>query len=196
MPLVLIRDPDDINRLAKFDNKFRVPMVVDSAHHEVHEGCAYLATLLNTSMASGSTSIIAFKTPNTTTQLHFIFEFASKAEAHMELIEGPTWSTGSGSQLSIINRDRNSADTSLVLEDTGGGFTATSNLISDPTTFTGTSILEVPYTWSTKQADTGKGRDLSEFILKQNSTYGLRLIADAASNAGQITLNWYEHTPE
>lgn len=195
MSLVLIRDPKNIKRLAEFDPKTKSLRVTVSPHSEIHEGGAYVTDVATTTLANGSTVSLAFKTPNTTTEIHMVAAFASKAEGHISILENATWTGSTGSQNIIYNRDRNNSKISIVQENTDSAFTATSNAVVNPAALTGT-IIHSFYTWSTKQADTGKERDSNEFDLKINTVYAFRLTADAASNAGQIILNWYEHTPE
>ena len=163
-------------------------------HHEIHNGDSFVTDTVDADMGNGATLILAFRTPNTAKWSHMIVGFGSKAAAHLDVIEGPTWNNQSGAQNPIYNRDRNSATSSTLLEDQSGpAFSATDNVILNPTGLAGGTIIHDLYTWSDKKVTT-KDRDQAEIILDQDTQYAIRLTADAATNAGQVILNWYEHT--
>ncbi len=67
-------------------------------------------------------------------------------------------------------------------------------MILNPTGFAiGTAIDEV-YTFGEKEKVQAGGRGTKEWMLEQNTQYAVRLTSDVSSNAGQIILDWYEHT--
>lgn len=181
-----------------FDHEVRDPLagaqvVISTPHHEVHEQCAFICDVVDTSMGLNDTLILAWKTMSAPKYMHFIMRFASKAAAHIELLEGPTWDNQSGAQIPIFNRARFGIKTSVVLEDqSSGGFTATENMNANPTTLAGGTVVHDFYDWSDHKT-TAKDRDSDEIILKADTQYAVVLTADAAVNAGQLLLTWYEH---
>jgi len=178
------------------DEAFNVLAAIDVPHREVHEGHSFVTNTVDTDMDAAATLILAFKTPNTPAWGHMIASFGAKATGHMDIIEGPAWTNQTGSQNPIYNRDRNSALKSAILEDqSSAAFTATENVILNPTGLTGGTIIQSIYSWSDKKTTT-KDRDQAEIILAQDTQYAVRYTSDGATNAGELILNWYEHANE
>jgi len=190
---VTIQDPTDSTRLAELDNLGKWMVSIDESHHEIHEGDSFTANSADTSMALSDTLILAFKTPDTTKWVHLIASYTSKAAGHVDIFEGPTWDASSGSQLPVYNSERNSSNTTAVLEDTTGVFTDTNNIVLNPTTFAGGTAIRTLYVFAAKSSGGGE-RNTEEIILKQGTTYGICFTADAGSNAADVHLTWYEHT--
>lgn len=192
------QDPDDSTRRGEFDNMFKVPIVIDVAHHEVHEGDAFSAQVADSTesgMGDGETLVLAFKTPTGTKLCHMLMEFTTLTGGYLELYEGPTWDNSSGSQSPIYNRRRmTSMSSSILLENTTGTFAATDNLVLDPTTFVAGTSLHKHHGWGAKNRFSGQGRDVAEWILKADTTYAAFFMSTASSNKAQIFLNWYEHS--
>lgn len=193
---VVLQDPTDSSRQAHLDNIHLAPVVTDITHHQVHEGESFECEAHDIDMGSADTIVLAFKTPSGPKQIHLAVAYASKADAHVDLLEAPTWTASSGTQKTIFNRFRDSAEASVVLEDKGtGSFVASDNMIQDPDSLAGGEIVDSSYNWSDRKT-TFSDRGDSEFVLKVNTQYAVRLTADAGTNAGQIKLSWYEHPPE
>lgn len=188
---VYLVDPSDSSRIAEFDSKFKVPVIIISEHHEIHEGDSYIAD----KEVTAASLDLAFKVPAGTKRMHLIFQWATESKAHIEIHEGRTWTAGTGSTVTIFNRDRNSGSTSQVEEDTGGAFAANMAVVQDPTGQAGGTIIHDEYVWSDKR-QTVRNRDVAEFILKNNETYVVKLTSDDGAKGLHTALHWYEHTDE
>lgn len=170
-------------------------VVIDYAHHEAHEGDAFETTAVDTAMGDGDDIVLAFKTPAGTKRMHLLVEFATAAGGHVDILEGPTWTNQSGSLNPIFNRKREvSMGSSGVLEDQAqAGFVASDNMILDPTSLAGGTLIHTHYTFgSNKTPATGRG--VTEWLLKPDTQYAIRITADGVSNGCQLRLEWYEHT--
>ncbi len=187
----ILQDPDDSTRLAEFDNKFQVPVVIDVEHHEIHEGNTYIIDV----STIGTSVDFSFKTSSSTKKVHMIFQWAAESKAHIELYEGRTWSAGSGSTATIYNRDRNSLNNSQIQENTTGTFATNMFLVVNSTGQAGGNIIHDEYVWSDKK-ETNRNRDINEFILKVNETYVAKVTSDDGNKGLHIVLHWYEHTDE
>lgn len=167
---------------------------IDFPHHEAHEGDSFISDAVSGSLGLNDTLSLAFKTPDSTKLAHIIFGLVTKAAGHICIIEGASWDNQSGSLNPIFNRRRESLNNSILLEDSGQAtFTATDNIILDPTNITGGTEIHDLYTFQ-QQNTTFERRDDREFILKPDTTYVFQYVADSGANAGQIILIWYEHT--
>ena len=166
----------------------------NDSHRHIHEGNFYSAKVADTSMTVNDTLRICFKTPNTTKWMHMLADYTGKAAGYFSIVEGATWTASTGTQLVPRNGDRNSTNTTGALEDTTGTFTA-SKVLYNPTgysTVAGTTIVTV-YNFAAKSV-LDRMRDEEELVLDQNQTYAFEYRATAASNAGELHLNWYEVT--
>lgn len=156
----------------------------------------------NASWAGGATTLedgaeadrivaLAFKTPNTTKRLHLTAEWISEDKAHFEVYEGRTWTTSTGSQLSVYNRRRDGAVTTTVLEDTTGAFVDNNAVVKNPVGLAAGTKLFSEYTWANKN-EVGRVHTMDEIVLKGNSTYSFELTSDAGLKSSFIRLRWYE----
>lgn len=195
---VSLQDPNDAARQGEFDTLFKIPVVIDVAHHEIHAGDSFHACGTDTSMGNSDTLILAFKTASGTKRIHLFHSFITLTGGHFEIIEGPTWTNQTGTKQPIYNRKREaSMNSSSLLEDQAQvGFVASDNMILNPTGLSGGTAIHTHYAYGQKNQFTGRGRDIEEMILKPDTQYAIRFTADAASNAAQMLLDFYEHQDE
>lgn len=193
---VILADPKDTSRQAEFDPLFKAPLIIDIGHHEIHEGDAFLCAYADTSMSNGDTFIIAFKTPSGTKRVHLLYAINTLAGGHLDIYKDSTWDASSGSLLPVYNHfQENSPKSSVILEDQStGSFIANDNAILDPTTPShGTKVIPSEYVFGNNQK-TGETRSTAEIVLEVDTLHTVLFTADGNSNAGQVKLNWYEHT--
>jgi len=170
---------------------------ITAAHHEIHEGDAYSFILTETTMQTTETINVAFKTPPSTTKfIHMIVEFSTRAGGLLEIIEAPTWTNQTGTIGVVLNANRNSSNTSNLLEDEtttiftagGVGYGVTTILTTNAT------VIESRYAWGANRVP-AVDRSLFENILLADTQYVVRFTADGNTNGGQIHMRWYEHLP-
>lgn len=165
--------------------------VIDYHHHEIHEGDVFTAEVHTT---SGTAVNIAFKTAAGTKRAHMTFSFSNESKCHMEVLEGATWTTNTGTVFAPVNQNRGSANTSMLLEDKSAtpSFTEAGVLTDVTVATTGTTVREI-YSFVSKQT----GGDLStreELVLDPDETYIIRLTSDDGAKGMQQRIEWYEHT--
>jgi len=165
----------------KKDGTTGVDIVIDYAHHEVHDGSSfYYHDVI--SLGNGAAQNYLITTPNTTKWGHFGLEIDfNDGAGTIELFEDSD-RTGTTAQ-TVFNRHRNSATTATITVHKGksGGTTD------------GTRII-----WKRHGAGktTGGGSETAEeCVLKQNSKYLLTVTnATTSTNNISVILRWYEHT--
>jgi len=161
-------------------------------HHMIHAGCSFHSDTTDLTMGLNETLILAFKTPPSR-KVHINLGFVTTGDAHLDIIEAPTWTNQTGTLIPIYNRNRNSAAVSNILEDQGqASFVASENLNLNPTGLTGGTILNQFYTFGEVQKVLAGGEENQVWVLDQDTQYAIRLVSDVGSNKGQIILNWYE----
>ncbi len=178
--LILIDEFGTIARMAG-DNLFAgSPVVVASEHHEIHCGDSYeLGRIVN--LVNGASTDILIIVPNEAVKrFHFIWSLEAEGEATATLYEGATVSAN-GTALSIFNRERNSSNVDYL----GAYHTPT-------VTGTGTAI-EQHKVGSGNKVGGSAGR-ADEWILKNNTTYLLRVANETAvNNWVDIKCDYYVH---
>lgn len=178
--------------------------VIDNAHVEIHEGDSYSAQYsVTTGAALGARSGLYFKTPPSTAgkTIHLIAEFAATLGSDFRILEAPTIAANTGSHANaIINRNRNSSKTSLVLDNANtpaaNKFTTLTEaqIAGDGTFALGTVLRTAPVlAGSGPFAAGGVSRDTQEYVLKFDTKYILLLTTTTASATTHwILADWYE----
>lgn len=156
------------------DNYFSgVPVFIDEEHHEIHCGDSYSVSR-SVDLANGASDDILVIVPNEqgTGQnqklYHLLISYLTELETHYYLYEGPTV-TGNGTQLTAYNRNRNSLNTTGLTFYFGPTVTGTGTLIKERHHGSGRS----------SGSDT---RDAGEWVLKNNTSYLIRLTNATANN--------------
>ena len=172
---------------------------VSFAHHECHDGDCFVADFADATMADTETIVLALKTMPDPKQMHLVMEFTTLVGGNLELCEGVTWTAETGTEVEIINRRRRaSMDSSGLLANVAqAGFVAADVLVANPTglnTGSATCMHHI-FAWGTQaRGSTGGNRDIEEFINMADTAYSLMFTATGNSNAGQVIMNWYEHS--
>ena len=156
-------------------------------HHEIHAGSHYLIEDV-VDLAINAVYDMQFTTPNTGKWSHFTFELNCENETEWYIYEGATIALA-GTTITPVNNNRNSANTSA---NTIAGITNTS---------VANANLDTAVAAATELAHgiVGSGQNGGlisrdrEIILKQNTVYCMRAIANAAGYIN-FMVNWYEHT--
>lgn len=156
-------------------------------HHEIHSGSNYEVTNV-VDLAINNVRDIRITTPNTTEYGHFIFRLMCESETEYYLYEGVTIVTA-GTSITPLNNNRNSVSTSSMTVDYIDN-TSVANANAD-TTVAGSTTIKHGIIGAGK--DGGEDAHDRETILKANTVYCLRMIANAAGYVN-YDLSWYEHT--
>lgn len=152
--------------------------VIQYDHHEIHGGRAFVYCEQNT-LGNEGTRDILLVTPNTTRWSHLTFGFRSSGEANFVFYEGTTTSDD-GTAVTPMNRNRNSDHTAGML------------VYHTPTvSAVGTQLCTRHFGAGRTP---GEERGISEWVLRQNTKYLIRVTSEAASNDISSAFDWYEHT--
>ncbi|KKK92318.1 hypothetical protein LCGC14_2704130 [marine sediment metagenome] len=168
-------------------------------HSELHSGLSYTSDFVDEAMGIGDTIILVWKTPSAPTFVHAVPGFTTLVGGDLVLWENPTWTTGTGNLNPILNRRRDSANVSTVLEDLTAtpAFTATDNLLANVAGLNTGAAIQIHrfHAWGKKdKLAAGGARDTEEWILNPDTQYALVYTADANNNKAQVIMNWYEST--
>lgn len=195
-----LTDPLDDSRQWEFDNLFKTPAIISIEHHEIHEGSSF-ERHIDSSNAAVAGLNVAFKTLTGSKLAHMLFGWSSNDEILFEIVEGATWTQGTGTALTINNVNRNNGNAStVILENKNQAeFTASNQMIKDVTGVSGGTVFDNQYTYNaglgaSVAAETRNA--LHEWPLKNNTTYVVRMTQTDGNCKMSITLHWYEHTGE
>jgi len=168
------------------DNISSALVIVDHAHHKLHDG--YRFGYCDAITLGVATQDYLLVVPNTTLWPHFTYSFDGTAITSCAIYEG-TDRTGTTLQTSF-NKNRNSPIVAgmAVYKGTSGGTTDGTmicNYASGMATGNGSNFSVA-----------GGGSFSGERILKQNTKYIIRLTSGTAGNLCNMDMDWYEHTSD
>lgn len=154
---------------------------IPSEHKYLHAGEVFRYWDATT-LGSGVSQDYLFTTPNTTPYAHMLLHIDGTAVTSFYLFEDSD-RTGTTPQ-TIFNANRNSATASIMTlhKGTSGGTTDGTQLIG--------------YASGTSQGSSKSPASLdysSEWVLKKNSKYVIRITSGTAGNLCNLMLEWYEH---
>lgn len=155
-------------------------VVVDFPHHELHDGHHFTASDRVT-IGSGATRQFLITTADVEEAAHLLFRIAASLQANIDFYEN-TALTG-GTTVPVINNNRRSnhvANTAVTHTPGGAG--------------DGTLILQGAVGGTGPGAAGGEVRGETEFILKRNAKYLLRITSGANNNIVATRIHWYEHS--
>ena len=176
-------------------------VTMDYAHHEVHEGDAFACHYHNDVTNVGEMTIIAFNTPDTTKWLHLVTQVSATTAAYFAIYEAADLDLDEGTDLTVYNRNRNSATastvTSIETSPEAGKATSYDETQAAGATLATTGEIHREYigAGSGNNASGGESRGTHEWILDQGVQYAFVLVSTTADdNTHSIILSWYEHT--
>lgn len=159
-------------------------VTIDVVHHEVHEGDHFLATDIDTDVDTGAAKYWRITTPATSKRAHLILRYASTGAGTWEFFENPT-TNAAGTQLTMVNSNRNSATTATTVFYYDNTTTSDgTRLWADRTGSNGTGLTR----------NSGSGGREDELILKENEDYIIKFTPDADNTGVVLNVSWYEHT--
>lgn len=176
----------DTVKPARMDASTHTIQQIDYEHHEIHGGSHFFIEDFVTLNASDTLDIVA-QTPDTTEEIHLVWELQSQKEIEFEIYEDATI-TYNGTDLTARNNNRRSANTTSLV-----------NFEADPTvTDVGTLIAQlcIGDTTNPNRGIPGGGQRNRELILKRNSNYIFRITSLVNDNCITYLGEWYEHTPK
>ena len=161
-------------------------VTMDLGHHYVHvEKAFYVKSSIT--LASDATVDVRLVAPNTAIRVHVYPTFDTTAETQYIIYEGVTLEAA-GTTVTPLNRDRNS--TSVATTAVSAIENASVALANADTGIGAATIIFQGVTGSGRKIG-GGATPFEGHILKQNTIYSFRLVANAESTCDYI-LNWYE----
>ena len=173
-------------REARLDSSTHTMQTIEYAHHEVHGGSHFTFCASDGDLDSGQVIEFILTTPDTTKWAHLIASAYGALHTKLEIYEDTTHTTGAAQ--TAYNNNRNS----------GTAATITINASNDDNA-DGTLIFSSEWGIDTgagtnKKSGGGESRGDSEWVLKQNTKYLVRVESQTADNVADLCLSWYEHT--
>lgn len=177
---------DDNTRPIEIDDLTHSINIIDYAHHEIHAWSHYTLCQTDSDLDSGQTIDILITAPDTTKWLHMVASAYWALHTRLEIYEDCTHTDDT--TLTAQNNNRNSANTSWAT------FATSNNDWSDWTLIFESEWWIDTWWWSNRRSWWWDSRWESEWILKQDTKYMIRVESLTANNVGNLCLSWYEHT--
>jgi hypothetical protein len=165
---------------------------IDYEHHEIHDGRHYRVQ----ANATAAALVIAFKVGSQSREPHLVFEWSSESSGYIQLLEGATWDTNTGTRRSFKQSNRNSANASIMEGDgTGAGGFVAGECVIDPTTVAGGTVISDKRFYSDKKAGGADGERRNEIVLEPGVQYCLCFTSTDGAKGIQMRTSHYEHAP-
>lgn len=180
----------------KMDNVGQYMPIYTVEHAKIHEGVAH-EVHVHTSNATEASLNIAFKTAPGQTVAHMLFGWDLNDECLLEIIEGATWTQGSGTAVDVqfINRYLRKKTQTILENKNQVAFKPSQQVIKDVTGISGGTIIDPQYTYNAsiganKSAETRVAGH--EWPLNVDTTYVYRITKTDANAKMTGTLHWYD----
>ena len=176
------------NNMVSVDTSTRTLQTIAYEHHEIHAGSHYFVHGVQ-DLSNGQVLDFTWLMPNTTKHIHFIWRISTENEAAWYIYENAVATNPLANAITPLNSDRNSANTS----GTTMKYEIQANIgaANADTDVSGATLLSSGISGSGK--DSGQASREEEVILKQNTLYCFRAVANAAGYIN-FDIQWYEHT--
>jgi len=160
------------------------PVVIDVEHHEIHCGDSWYGTRIADIAGTATDSIVINIPPKIgNVGYHAVILCETEGEAEFHVYEGAS-TVADGTPIPIFNRNRNSAETTLV------------EIFHTPTTATG-GVDIFQKVWGSGKGVGGGARGLNERIQKDNTKYLITVTNRTAVNSWvSWEVNYYRHEDE
>ncbi len=171
--------------------------VVDFSHHQIHDGSSFSVHIFDTDWDKTDSMNVAFTTPDTASWVHMFPIVDATSITTFTVYENCTVTAGSGTPYLAHNRNRNAVGTitstvsSLAAVPVAGEVSLNVTIVT-----TGTVMHEELFGANKKGGSAEGGRDINEYILRQDTTYcfDMRHLDLGDDNViANMMLNWYEH---
>lgn len=175
------QDPADNTRVGEFDNIHSAPLVIQTDHHEVHEGEAF-RVCQSTINLNGNPLTFSWTTPlSGTEKMHLVIAATSAGQGQLTFLEAPAIGAA-GIAATAFDKNRDTANTS-----------SATNLQTGAVLVGGTTLCLID--WGNRSQAGGGDRGVNEWVLAINTIYAVTLTG-TANTPGAIELNWYEHADQ
>ena len=167
--------------------------VISYPHHEIHSGSSFSVSAEDVDLDEADELSISFTTGAGTKWLHMFAIAANSAACEFEILEAPTITLDTGTDLTPYNRNRNSETLSTMYS------IKTVPVVNQATrdatiTNDGTVIwLETMGGYKNASASAGAS-SREEWVLAPATVYSFRITGIADNGVASIGLHWYEHT--
>lgn len=161
-----------------------VHVIVDLAHHEVHEGSHFVVTHKTADGADlPNDGVLEVLLTTGAKDVHAVFEAVVEGDFELDIFENPTV-TDDGTALAEVNLNRNSSKVATVVATHTPTTSADGDNLYSKWLLGGVGFF----------ADTALARTDTEFNLKQNEQYLFRLTNRSGSGSPcSWVVQWYEH---
>lgn len=186
VPMVI----SDGRRIAEIDRTTNAIIMIDSSHHEIHDGTNFRAEV-TANVGSGNTLSLSITTPAAPNQCHMTVLVHTGNSANIAIHEGVSLTANTGNAVTPRNSNRNYADNS-------------SAVVKSQATINTTGSVQLYGGFTGPPGSTPADDDVGgmhggrhEWILKPSTTYSVILTeTGSAAQLMRIEFDWYEHTPK
>ncbi len=186
---------DGVLTTPKMDPSTSSLQILTYWHHKVHDGDAYSLSAYNSDLDGTDELAIAFTVAAGIEEVHPVIVASNTATSLFEILENPTITNGSGSDISPVNRNRVSDNVSTILSIKAIPVANQANL--NPTiTVDGTQLFAETLGGNKNQGSGAGANDRDEWVLRPGRTYAVRLTGIGDNGVASLALFYYHTTPD
>ena len=179
--IILVKTESGIESALRVDDKTRALVLIDTIHHEIHEGELFYSDNSDT-LANGGVVNYLLTTPNDDKAIHLAYVVDGSAITQIDVYEGSDKAGVADITVFNANRLSSNAPTMTIKKGLNGG-TTDGTLIKTHKSGSSTGVS------SRNSASIRVG----EIILKKGTKYILRVTSSTADNLTNTKFEWYEH---
>ena len=188
--------------LSNVDSATGAVNTIDYEHHEIHSGSSFTQHYTNTTTNDDNHRTgIGFTTADSAKWMHITIEVTATHPAEVFLLEAPTIDADPGTNIAVLNRNRNIINTSsagsLEAVPATDEVTTLNEAQFAAATFSGGAELEYMLLagGGGPKAVGGAGRGEQEWVLAPKTKYVIYIKNVGANiNTHLIHIDWYAHT--
>lgn len=179
----VVIDSNNVVSQKLFDEKTLAAVIIESDHHEIHEGDTYLVSYKTPDASPlADNGTVSFVITTSSLEIHLVYDHACGGDSEFELSEAPIVTAATGTALTPQNKNRNFPNVNVT------------TVLRDPTITNIGTLLENTFEpgGTGPQATGGIGGSRNEWILKPTTKYMLRVTNRSGNNQpGSIRVEWY-----
>jgi len=169
-------------------------VAIEYGHSRIHAGFSFHSFANDLDLDTDETLTLAFKTPSGSPCAHVVPLVSASTGIRLEVLEAPTITVDTGSQIDAVNRNRNSSNLSTVetIETVpqAGKVTLNPTITADGLAIQ--NLISGGVGAGPIKGSEGSSRDLGELELKLDTVYAFRVTSLDDNNQVNLDLVWYE----
>ena len=172
------------------DGMYNAVTAVDHLTNSLNTGELFNFTTVDSDLDNVDSLIVVFVTPNTAKDVHLNFTIRTTLAGTYYLLEEPTITSGSGTDVVVVQMNRGSSTTSTILSSKDSTVAKVSVIATGVLTGLGTTLDSRTFSAVTQEFVS------DEWVLDTYKRYAIMLISSTDNAVASMNIRLIEHTPD